>query len=174
MFSLSKAKLKLTNVNPRSELHGADHVLATDISLELTASNDVLSEFHPSLKSAMYQKANEAQGELLNDPGHLTALKFPNMSPFGLSDSYKGYAFTVHYGIGDESDIDMADCEVDKFKFSCKEGGSVTVTMRIIAHPAANDLGKLCSLIQQEIEVSLTPPEEQEQQQFEEEYEEAA
>ncbi len=165
MFSLHNAKLKLVHVNPRPELHGADTVLAVDIKLEQTTSNDVLSEFHPSLKSALYQKADDAQGELLDDPGHLTALKFPNMSPFGLSDSYQGYSLTVHYGIGGESDIQMAECEVDHFKFAPKEGGSVTVTMRIIAHPKADDLGKLCSMLQQEIEVTLLPPEEQEEQQ---------
>jgi hypothetical protein len=163
MFSAENETFKLVNVNPRVELHGEDKVPTVDIKIEATMSNDVLSVFHPSLKSAIYKKADDAQGELIDDPGYLPALKFPNMTPFGLTDAYKGYSLTVHYGIGGDSDIKMADCEVDHFKFAPKEGGSVTVTMRIIAHPKTDDIGKLCSLIQQEVELTLLPPEEQQE-----------
>jgi hypothetical protein len=166
MFSLKNAKAKLSNVNLRSELHGDKHVLATDLTIEATLSNDVLSEFHPSLKSAMYEKADDAQGELLNEPGRLTALRFANLGqPLKWNAELKGYETVVHYGIGDESDIHMIECEVDSFKFECKDGGSVGIKFRVIAHPSEEQVGKLSGMIQSEINMSLTPPEEQEEQQ---------
>jgi hypothetical protein len=166
MFSLKNAKAKLSNVNLRSELHGDKHVLATDLTIEATVSNDVLSEFHPALKSAMYEKADDAQGELLDEPGRLTALKLPNLAqPLKWNAELEGYETTVHYGIGGESDITMIECEVDSFKFECKDGGSVTIKFRVIAHPSEEQVGKLSGMIQSEIDISLVPPEEQDAQQ---------
>lgn len=164
MFSLKNAKAKLVNLNLRAELHGDKHVLATDLTIEATVSNDVLSEFHPSLKSALYEKADDAQGELLDEPGRLTALKFSNLGqPLKWNAELKGYQTTVHYGIGGDSDINMIECEVDSFKFECKDGGSVGVKFRVIAHPTEEQVGKLSGLIQSDIELTLLPPEEQQE-----------
>jgi len=44
-----------------------------------------------------------------------------------------------------------------------QDGGSVITSFRVISHPKESELGKLCSLIQQEIEVTLLPPDESEQ-----------
>jgi hypothetical protein len=165
MFSLTNEKAKLVNLNPRSELHGTDHKLAVDLSLEITQSNDVLSEFHPALKSFLYDKGDAAQQELIKDAAHLPALRFSNLKmPIGWNAELKGYLVTVHYGIGGKSDVVLADCEVDNFKFDCKEGGSVTLKFRAIAHPTPEQVGIQAGLIQQEIDMSLQPPEEQQQE----------
>ena len=37
-------------------------------------------------------------------------------------------------------------------------GGSVTVSFRVIAHPDTADVGKLCEFIQRDIELTVTPP----------------
>lgn len=173
MLSLSNQKAKLANLNLRAELHGEEKETAADLTIEATVSNDTLSEFHPSLKSAFYQKADEAQGELIADPGHLPATKFPNLGmPLKWEQSLEGYQVTVHFGIGGPSDVVLDDCKVDTFRFDCKEGGSVGIKFRVQAHPSAEQIGKLSGLIQNDIELTLLPPEEQGQQ--EEEYEEAA
>ena len=71
MFSLKNQAAKLTNVNPRAELHGQDKKLAVDLKFEIKVSNDVLSEFDASLKGSLYKKADDGQGDLIADPGHL-------------------------------------------------------------------------------------------------------
>ncbi len=53
-FSLNESKVKIVDVNPRAELHGEDPKPACDIKLTTILPNDVLAEFHPSLKSAFY------------------------------------------------------------------------------------------------------------------------
>jgi hypothetical protein len=50
MFSLANQAAKLTNVNPRAELHGQDKKLAVDLKFEVKTSNDVLSEFDSSVE----------------------------------------------------------------------------------------------------------------------------
>ena len=63
MFSLANQAAKLVNVNPRAELHGADKKLAVDLKFEIKVSNDVLSEFDPSLKGSLYKKADDGEYE---------------------------------------------------------------------------------------------------------------
>jgi hypothetical protein len=169
MFSLQKQKLKLSNINVRAEKHGDDTKLAADVKLTMKVSNDILSEFDPSLKSALYAEgSNSDQGELpIDEPGRLSALKFPNMSSIGWGIELKGFDFRLHYGIGGKSDIKLSECEVDKFRFTPQDGGTVEVSFRVIVHPEAAQLGRMCELIQAEIEVSLTPPEEQQQEMLE-------
>lgn len=163
MFSLEKQQCKLDNLNPRAEIHGPDKVLAVDLSISFKASNDVLSEFDPYLKAAFYTKGDAAQGELIDDANYLPTLKFPLLHALKWEKEYAGYELIVHLGLGGKnSDVEMIECQVDNFKFDLQDGGSVITSFRVIAHPQEKDLGKLCALIQQEIEVTLLPPEAEE------------
>ena len=162
IFSLEEVKVKLASLNPRAELHGDDTKLAVDLKFSLTISNDVLSEFHPDLKSSLFKKSDG--GELDLEAGHLSALRFPNFTSFKLSDELENYDLVVHYGIGGKSDIKLAQCQVDNFSFTAKEGGSVDMSMRVICHPKDTDIGKLCSMIQKEVDITLTHDDETEVQ----------
>lgn len=158
MFSLQNQKAKLTSVNPRAEIHGQDRKMAVDLKFEIKVSNDVLSEFDPSLKSALYKKA-DTQGDLIDEPGHLPELKFPMMGPVKWGKDFAGYETVIHYGVTGAQDIVLAECDVDNFRFDCQDGGTVAVAFRVIAHPEAEQLGRLCEMIQQEVEMSLIEPE---------------
>jgi len=162
MFSLQNQSAKLTSVNPRAEIHGQEHVMAADLKFQIKVSNDVLSEFHPSLKSSLYGKGDAAQGELINEPGHLPTLKFPEMGVVKWGKNFAGYEVVVHYGLGGKSDIHLMTCEVDQFAFDCQDGGTVIVGFRVIAHPEPGELGRLCEMIQQDVEISLIEPVETE------------
>lgn len=166
MFELSEQKAKLISVNPRPELHGQDTKLAIDLHFDTACSNDVLSEFDGFLKGALYKKGDGAgaQGELIDDPGRLPVLKFPNMGPVKWSYKGEGYKLQIHYGIDGKSDIKLGDLTVDKFKFACQEGGTVVISFRVICHPDAKDSGRLCEMVGQQIDITLTAPEEGEQQ----------
>lgn len=165
MFSLSHQKAKLSSVNPRSELHGQDKKLAVDLKFEMKVSNDVLSEFDPSLKSALYKKG-DTQGDLIDEPGHLPALKFPMMGAIKWGKDFAGYNTVIHYGVSGAQDIVLLECEVDNFRFDCQDGGTVAVSFRVIAHPEPTELVRLCEMIQQEVEMSLIEPEAENVQQL--------
>ena len=144
--------------------------MAVDLKFNIKVSNDVLSEFHPSLKSALYEKADESSGQaaLIDEPGHLPSLKFPQLSPLKWDWEGAGYATIVHWGVSGKDDILMIQTEIDNFKFECQDGGTVGVSFRVIVHPEPVELGRLCEMIQQEVSLSLEPPsaEEQYQQQL--------
>lgn len=163
MFFLDEQHSKLASVNPRSELNGADHRLACDLKFDLKMSNDILSVFDPKLKAAFYEKYDEDQGELIEAPNHLTKLKFVLGGALNWSEEFTGYTVIVNYGIGGPSDIKLGDVKVNKFSFDCQQGGTVNVSLRVQAHPEAEDIGKLCTLIQQEVKITLRPANDVEQ-----------
>ena len=72
--------------------------------------------------------------------------------------AFEGYETVIHYGISGTQDIHLIECAVDNFRFDCQDGGTVAVSFRVIAHPEASELGRLCEMIQQEVEMSLIEP----------------
>jgi hypothetical protein len=170
-FSLDEmTQVTISNVNIRSELHGTEHVPAVDIDVKLTASNDILSMFHGSLKSMFYGEANGASGEQPELEGvppvsSLTRLLCPYLEPISIKREHAGYELTIDHGTGGDRNIVMGQCEVNKFKVDLKEGGSVELKFRVQA--AGLDeatLGKVGTLIGREVPLMLTAPEEKQQE----------
>lgn len=167
MLELTKQKCKMVHAHPRAELHGEETKLAVDLKFQVSMSNDVLSEFDPKLKGALYGKGDSPQGELIQDKSHLPKLKFPNMGAIKWGYESDGYELIVHYGIDGKSDIKLSDCGIDNFRFDCQEGGTVLMTFRVISHPNPNstECGRLCDMISHMVDITLTPPAEEEQKQ---------
>lgn len=166
MFSIdTKTKLHVVNVNPRREKHGDENVPAVDIKLRLEASNDVLSMFDGHLKSSLYFRAAApaAQGQLdgVAPVSELPNLRFPRLEPIRWNDDRTGYTLRIDHGLGGKSDLVLEGCSINAFGIECKEGGTVIVTLRVQADKVAEkELGKLCLMIDSDIEATLTPPEE--------------
>ena len=169
MFNLHNQLSVLNNVNVRAENHGEDKVLGIDLKLSLTLSNDVLGEFDPDLKTALFKVPETGQEELdLEEATRLSALKFPSMGSIGWGSDLKGYKFKLHYGIGGEqSDVILQDCKVNSFRFTPKEGGSVEISVRVQANPQLSDMPKVLEYLGREATIDLLPPEEQEPEQQE-------
>ena len=117
-----------------------------------------------SLKSSIYKKDDVHQGELFTSDGHLPSLKFPLMGPVNWAKDFFCYEMVIHYGVSGAQDIRLIDCQVDNFRFDCRDGGMVVVRFRVITHPLPNELGRLCEMIKQEVEISLIEPTEEQQQ----------
>jgi len=164
MFELSAQTAKLANPNLRAELHGEDTKIAVDLKCEIKVSNDVLSWFDPDLKSALYEKAGDAaQGQLIDEPGYLPALKFPMMAPIKWGWAGTGYDAVVNYGVSGKDDVTLIQTQVDNFRFDCQDGGTVAICFRIVAHPTPDEIGRLSELVQREITLTLTPPSAEDQ-----------
>lgn len=164
MFSLEKQNAKLTAVNPRAEIHGEERVPAVDLKFEIKTSNDILSEFDPSLKHSLYRKpdASDTQQQLIDEPGHMPVARFPLMGPIKWGKEFMGYDGRIFWGVSGKDDIVLEDCQVDGFRFECQDGGTVVMSFRVICHPSEKSMGKLCGLVQQDVEMTLTPPEGEE------------
>jgi len=159
MFELKEQQVKITSVNARAEMHGDQPKPAFDLKCEVAVGNDALIDFHPELRAMLYKK-NDAP-DLVDqvEPDALTALRFPKLGPIKWDFEGRGYSVRVAYGIGGPSDIRLGDVKVDGLRLTPQQGGTVLVAFRVIAHPATDDVGRLCELIQQTIEMDVTAPE---------------
>jgi len=159
MLNLQRAKCVISDVNPRAEKHGPEHELACDINLQMIGANDFLAFLNDDLKQALYCLDGTAQQpELLDEPGHLPNLRFPEMSAFNWDYKGEGYTTTLHLGIDDNSDLTLYDCVLNKIKVTPKEGGSVQIDFKVAFYPEQGEIEKLCMRIQDVIDVTLTPP----------------
>lgn len=159
-FSLQGAKVRLVHKNERLEKHGDDEVLACDLDFEYEAANSVLAEFHPDLRSAMYKRpSTEVQGELEEDPDHLTELRVPEL---GGHIKFAGSLEKAEllFSKGSRKHVVFPEAKIHKFAFECKEGGTVVVRFQAQVHPDEAQSGKLSGLLQDKhCLVTVTPAE---------------
>jgi hypothetical protein len=160
------ASVKLTNINPRIEKHGAESVPAVDLNFTLAAANSVLEQFSPDLLMALYGEPDdgaEEQEELEGvEPVSLfTVLRFPKINPLKWDSKHSGYALAIDYGLGGASALEIDGCEVGKFVLDCMEGGTVEVKFQVQCNSGLTEkiMGKLSLMIGQEVAIRLTGPE---------------
>jgi hypothetical protein len=158
MFSLERQQVKLADVNPRAERHGEEHVIAADLKLEANMDNGCLAFFHPTLKSLLYFKDESVVNDLVDQIHEAPNLRYKALGlPLKWTTEIIGASVSVHTPVSGK-DIELDMCGVNNFQLEPMEGGTVKLTFRVQAHPSERDLGKLCSMIQQDVEVSVTPP----------------
>jgi hypothetical protein len=161
-----KTRLHVVNVNPRREKHGDENVTAVDLKLRLEASNDALTMFDGSLKSSLYYRSAAASDN--PQPGldgvpavsELPNLRFPKLGALRWDDEGTGYTLRIDHGLGGKSDLVLGDCAVNSFAIENKEGGTVILTFRLQCNKVdEKELGKLCTLIDSDIEATILAPE---------------
>lgn len=158
MFHLKEQKAKIGHINGREEKNVEE--IAFDLKISTEMHNTCLNMFHDHLLDAFYKVDPEAQQDDAVDKvmHHKTLLKFLKLSPFAWGHEMVECGVTIGYGIGGDSDILLKGCKVKDFKFDMKDGGTVGLTFRITTHPSEEDIGKLYSLLKQEITLSINPP----------------
>ena len=164
MLNLDHQIGQFTNFNPRPEKHGPESVPGADLKISMTVSNDVLSEFHPTLKSMLFRDPNPGEEDLVDKAAtgapELNRLRFGNkIGSVRWHHEIVGADLTIHYGTG-KSDIELSDVTVDGFVLEPMDGGSVVITFRAKCNPNEKQGGQLFTLMGGEIEFSLAPPED--------------
>lgn len=152
------------NFNPRTEKHGQENVPGADLKISIVTSNDILSEFHPTLKALLFRKPSPGEEDLVDkgseEPGH-TRLVFGNkIHAIKWDAEIVGAQFTVHYGTGGKSDIALEDTTIDSFTIEPMDGGTVVLTFRVKCNPDEKAGGKLFTIMGSEVEFSIVPPED--------------
>lgn len=162
---LTLTKAKLNSVNVRSEKHGLELVPAIDLKLTIDSSNDILKKFHADLLPSVYFKAAPDDGEQqaldgIEPATTLPNLKFPKLDgPLKWDLMGAGYILVLDYGLGGASNLELHGCEVNNFAFTCKEGGTVELQFRVqLTNVDEKIAGKLCTLAQHEVSITLTAP----------------
>jgi len=159
MFQLEKHLVKIASFNPRAEKHGEDNKLAADIKFEVDVSNAILDEFDKDLRKALYRKAAKGeQPDLIEGADGLVAVKFPRIGALSWEEEFPGYEIELDGGLGLADPLILVDVTLRKFKFAAIEGGSVSMSFSAVCHPEPSEAGQLCALIQEQAELTLTPP----------------
>lgn len=156
-FIIKAQEVKLHHLNVRTEMHGDEEKTALDLKLVWETGNDVLLQFHPHLRSALYAAPAADQQPVEGvDPGS-PVLVFESMAPL----HWKGEApceVALHHALGDAQDIHLGDCVADGFMLAPMQGGSVKVTFRVrCVCTDEPTLGRLPNLLHRVIPLSLFP-----------------
>lgn len=157
MFCINEGKVQLVHKNERMEKHGDEYILACDLNFVWETNNGCLAMFAPDLRSAMYKRADDRQGELDPDPDHLVSLKFPGMAPFKWSTGeILGGELVFHTGL--KSLVKIESTKLHRYKLECKEGGTVVVSFQVQCRPSEQQSGKLSKfLTDKHCVVTFTP-----------------
>lgn len=161
-LEFTKQLMKLSNVNVRSELHGAEREAASDLKFEVSISNDILSDLDPALKSTFYcyddaRKDLADQGK--KEPGFLPHLKFPKMAQAIKWNEEMESANIAITEPGAKSAIELKEVKVNNLQFTPKDGGTVVLEFRVQCRPDEKIFGKLAMLVQSDVEVTLSEAE---------------
>lgn len=166
MFALTNQLTKITNFVPRIEKRGDENVLAGTLKLESTVHSSVLDNFDKSLRKLLYRKpaAGEQADLPLGDSDGLTARKLPHLAPLKWDEDFPGYKIEIQSGLAIDEVLKLADVEIHGFAFEALDGGSCKVKFTANFCQDGRTSGKLCQLIQDTVELTLTPPSQDQEQ----------
>lgn len=163
-LEFDKQRAKLANVNVRSEVKGEDREPAADLKVHIRAPNDILAHFHPSLKSLLYyfddaRPADLADAAQRATEGYAPHRRMPSLTgPLNWDDGMENA--TVAIGVpGAKTVLELVGCKVNSIQITPLDGGTVDLVLRVQAHPDEKQFGKLCQLVQTEVEFTLTADE---------------
>lgn len=161
MFTTTKHPTFISSVTPIAEKHGEETKLACSIKCELTMAKTVLDAFGlKKLREALYRKPAAGEQQELpmeGSDGH-TALAFPKLSSLRIEEDFTGYKVHVDSGLGISEGIHLSEVTLKKVSLDPIEGGSVKVGLSLVCHPDAATIGALCDMLQDTVDLTLTPP----------------
>lgn len=159
MFSVSDHLAKIVSCTNVSEKHGKERVAAISIGFYLVGGGELLDMFDVALRAMLYRKPLPTPGELPMEHEELTELRFAFMRDLAWSRKYAGYLLRLHIGASGADDVLLAECGLKDIRFTTQEGGSVGVHFKVTAHPKYEiDHGRVATRLQQEVIITLTPP----------------
>jgi len=145
-------------LTPRSEKHGDNDKPAVSVALEIVAANTLLDSIDPEIRQALY-KAVEGQEDLPGVEQSTPVLRCNSIDRVMLPTKHEGWTLQVDDGIDNTDPMTFGGCKVDKFSVEPKQGGSVTLRMRV----GTSDLdaarsGFLGMHVGQSVWITLTAP----------------
>lgn len=161
MFKIENHLAKITSCTNRSEKHGKQREPAISIGLTVTGSGALLDHFDGALRTMLFRRPQPKPGDLpMEDGNDLVELRFPFMRNLDWPNKYAGYTLRFHIGASGADDVLLGECGLKDIRFTTQEGGNVGVSFMVSAHPKDDeDHGKIARRVQQEIFVTLLPPE---------------
>lgn len=166
----SPTKAKITDIRVLSQKNRKPGELpGAQIALSMLLPNRDLAMIDGGMKSALYERS-EASSSADQDEldGFEAVSDAPNLTSFGrkigrfkIAHEGSGYPLVIVQGLaGEKSDITIDAGVISAFKLDPKEGGSVGFDFKFESQDVGQaTFGKLASLKNIEVEITLMPPE---------------
>lgn len=163
MFKLEKHEASIANLNQRIERHGEDRMLAVDLKLTTSVSNQTLDELASGLREALFRKPGSGEQQQLPTIGEeLTAVRFTNLEPLKLAHEFAGYELQIDGLLEAGEPIVLVDVKLKKFVVEPKEGGSVALSFTAQAVVDNDDIALLSdAFVREDVLLTATPPAKQ-------------
>jgi hypothetical protein len=162
MFSTTHQKASITNFKPAKEMHGPEKRLVGDLKVTMSISNTVLEHLGKDLRTALYRKAEtgeDPQADMLPlVPDGMTKLKNPTLKALAFDEKFPGYQASFPSTLAVHEVIKLSDVTLAGFTVEAKDGGTVDLSFNMRFPVDGQYAGKLCQLIQEDIELTLVPP----------------
>lgn len=163
MFSTTTQKAEILNFKPAKEMHGDQKKLVGDLKVRMKFANTVLDHFGDGIRNALYRKPapgeEPRQSDLLpDDSDGLTALRNPHLEPLHANEKFPGYSAEFQSGLAVNDPIKLKEIVLSSFTIEAMDGGTVELTFNMRFPVDGQYSGKLCQLIQDSVELTLTPP----------------
>lgn len=160
IFSLTKERCLLVNLNIRTEMHGDQRESAVDIAFEFDSANNLLSKLHPDLR-AMFYRASDTKDLATED--HMPHLRMPLLGAIPVEYEVPRTTLRVH-DIDDQAhDVVLGGGRTNKFKLTMKEGGTVNWKFRVqFSKPDEDQVARLMRVLNQKVPITLECKDEEE------------
>lgn len=158
-LELTAVTAKLMPFVARVERHGKAQTPRATLRFYVEVPNEILIGIDPALRSMLYEAEDPAQADLVERPP--TKLRIPALAPnFPLKSDWKGVGYTVDIEIGvtGKKNVSLDLCNIDKFSYHPKEGGTVGVSFNVACNPSGADVGTIYSQMGQDVILTVTPP----------------
>lgn len=160
MFQITNKMVKVTSVITHKETdEKGEEYIAVDVGISAPMENDVLDEFHSELRPAFYK--GDGQDDMVSGQ-RLTHLRLP-MPRFPWKGTLEGYTTVFHTGIGGSSEIKLTETDINKVFFLLKDKATVDMDYILRARIHKDDVANLIMLRNEEVHISLVPPDEKKQ-----------
>ena len=156
MFELTRHPMKILNLNLRTEMHGDKEVRCVDIKVRFDVPNTSLDELAGGLRDALYERGAD-DADLIDDGEHMTHVKYPQIGKFKWADDTRsGVGVHMHAGNGKaKGDLIFSEAKWDILSIEPHEGGTCECEGRAQVETTPEQVGKLSTLHQHTVPVSL-------------------
>lgn len=169
-FSLTKERARFAHLNTREEKHGPKaSKKGVDFKLVFDLNNVYLNRIAPGLQDMFYRAHETAD---MHNPDNKPVLRFPKLDTQAYDIEVPRVTMRFHDPDKADHDMVLTGGKLNGFKFECKQGGTVILTVRAqFSDPAEEEMVKANRVLFDTVLVSLSCAAEEEQPTLEEQAE---
>lgn len=166
-FGLTKERAKFAHLNTREEKHGPKaSKKGVDFKLVFDLNNQYLNRIVPGLQDMFYRAHDTAD---MHNPDNKPVLRHPKLGTQSYELEVPRITMRFHDPDKAANDMVLTGGKLNNFKFECKQGGTVILTVRVqFSDPDEDEMIKANRVLFDTVLVSLSCEAEEEPQTNEE------